>query len=168
MLKKLLIAFCLLTVAQLPAAIGKDGKAFVKDEITWQPIKFTSKERDIRAQFPGKVTAKDGEKKGKGAFIESKLGKTLYKMDIYQEEIPQEPVVALAIVHAEPNVEGKVLKKHPHKKCTYVIAYERKVKGKVDGVGRVYVTKNAAYNISVQGDDLSLADQIFDSVKIKK
>jgi|GEM_PF-4683043 len=168
MLKKLLIAFCLLTVTQLPAAIGKDGKAVVKDNVTWQPVKFTSKDRDIRAQFPGKVTAKDAAKKGKGTFIESELGKTQYKMDIYKEEIPQEPVVALAIVHAEPNVKGWVLKNHPHKKCTYVIAYERKVKGKVNGVGRVYVTKNAAYNVSVLGDDLSLADQVFDSIKIKK
>lgn len=167
MLKKLLVALCLLSAAQLPAKgieCGKDGASVVRDNVTWQPIKYTDKWRDLRAELPGNPKK---ESTTSGMFILSKHDKAEYKVEIYTNEIPQDPKIILAMVNAQKGVKGKILKKYPQKKCSFVIAFERKEKGKVLTVGRIYITKNAAYNFLIQGD-LSLAEQVFDSVVIKK
>lgn len=166
MLKKLFLVLCLCATLSLSADMGADGAPINKGNVTWQPVKYVDPDRDMRAQLPGKVTKNESAAE---LSIESSHGEGLYKINIYNIMIPKDPKIILAMVNAQPGVTGKIAGKKEllPKNCVHLITFEKADKGKVVAMGRVYVTKNAAYNFIIQGD-LSLADKIFETVDIRK
>lgn len=164
MFKKLFLSLCLCATLSLSADMGNDGAAVTKENISWQPVKYVDPDRDMRAQLPGKTKKTESSLE---LSIESACGDALYKIDIYNSFIPKDPKIILAMVNAKPGVTGKIVKQGLPKNCSHLIAFEKADKGKIVAVGRVYVTKNAAYNFIVQGN-LSLADKVFETVEIRQ
>ena len=164
MFKNFLCALFLLTAAQLPALeVGRDGESFEKDGITWHNVKYIDKGHNLHAALPGNPTFTASST---GNLISSECEGAKYEVQVYTMGVPNTPAALIAYAQLTPGTKAWEVRKPKNSKCSFMIGYERKEKGKKIAAGQVFVTKSGAYNFLVVGDLTHLAE-VIKSVKIK-
>lgn len=163
-----LALFCALSFFPVHAAslgAGRAGKSYKEEGFKWQDVYIKGGAFKLTASIPGspRNIFSNGELK-----VESTYKKTYYWLATNGADKQKPPKSYAAFVKKMKTKDGTFTKvKSKKKKFRYALNYTYSDEGQT-GITRIYVTKNKIYLLGVLGNDLSHAEDFFNSFKLKK
>lgn len=158
MLKNLVLFSFLVCFGQLAAGGDKTESSIPAEE--WADVRYSDKKTEFNFSIPGDPKQEQGEITFS---YKSEYNGTKYHVRVLTQGTPKNST------EAEKIMDGMKL---PYTKIEPspfdgVLAYQLESKDN-PAVGRIYFSQSAGYFFAVEGNDLSEADNFFNSVQITK